>query len=262
MQWSEAVDQQMTALAQVEITPAIAERLLRLLDLTSLNETDTQEKIAVFLEMARTLPQPVAGVCVWPQFVRMAANEFAHSRTHVVTVANFPEGAATLVETLTEIERALTGGANEIDVVFPYQRFLAGERHYALNFIEACKAACGEKVLLKVILETGVLVEPTLIADASYDALMSGADFIKTSTGKISDGASLEAVATMLLLIKHTATQLTHPIGIKISGGIRTSQQAAQYLALADQIMGANWATPRTFRIGASQLAQELLKAL
>ena len=135
---------------------------------------------------------------------------------------------------------------------------MAGERHYAQTFVSACKIACGDEVTLKVILETGVLGEITIIADAAYDALSAGADFIKTSTGKLTEGATLEAAATMLLVIQHITPQLKHHVGLKVSGGIRTLEQAAQYIELADAIMGRDWVKPSTFRIGASKLMDEI----
>jgi deoxyribose-phosphate aldolase len=136
---------------------------------------------------------------------------------------------------------------------------LAGERHYAKDYIETCKAACGETITLKVILETGALNDPALIADACFDVFSVGADFVKTSTGKISEGATLEAAATMLLVIKHMQPQVKHTLGLKVSGGIREVQQAAQYVELADAILGRDWVTPQTFRIGASKLIDALV---
>lgn len=258
MEWSEAVSEQVTILpTTVAINEALIRRVVGLVDLTSLNSSDTQESVAAFLEKANTPHGHVAAICVYPQFVRMAAAQFAATKIKVSTVANFPNGDDPLDSVLVEIGSALEDGANEIDVVFPYGRYLAGERHYAHTFVEACKAVCGDKIL-KVILETGTLSDSAIIADAAYDVLAAGADFIKTSTGKISEGATLEAAATMLLVIKHIEPQLKHHVGLKISGGIRDMQTAAQYLALADNIMGRDWITPQTFRFGTSKLIENL----
>ena len=262
MQWSDTIHAEIEAMPKMAFNDALMRRLFGLLDLTSLNDSDTEASVAQFLLAADGPLGHVAAVCVSPAFVRLAADQMRGSKIHVASVANFPSGEASLTDVLVEIGRAIEDGANEIDVVFPYQRYLAGEKQYAQSFIESCKAACGPDVLLKVILETGVLVDLALIADASFDALQAGADFIKTSTGKVSEGATIEAAATMLLVIKHAEQQLKRTCGLKVSGGIRDVQQAAQYLALTEKIMGANWATPATFRIGASQLAKELLKAL
>jgi len=229
-----------------------------LLDYTSLNDDDTDASVAAFFEKAQTPFGYVAAVCVYPRFVSLAATQFADLPVKVATVANFPEGADKLESVLIEIGRALENGAQEIDVVFPYTRYLAGERKYAHTFVEACKDVCGDDVLLKVILETGALGETTIIADACYDVLAAGADFVKTSTGKIATGATLEAAATMLLVIRHIQPQLKHTVGFKAAGGIRSLEQAAQYIELADQIMGRDWVTADTFRIGASKLVDTL----
>lgn len=259
MQWVEVIKQHTDKLAAITVTPELQRKLFALIDLTSLSETDTESSIATFSEKAQSPLGHVAAVCVYPDFVRQMAAQFAGSRVQVATVVNFPEGNNSLETVLVQIGRAIQDGATEIDVVFPYLRYLAGERHYCQSFITACKAACGDSVTLKVILETGALIDPAIIADVSLDALTAGADFIKTSTGKIPEGATLEAAATMLLVIKHAETQLGRRLGLKVSGGIRTVQQAGSYVRLAALIMGENWVTPETFRIGASKLVDELL---
>lgn len=259
MQWSDTVKEYVQTLSDVQSSPALMQRLFSLVDLTSLNETDTESSIAVFCEKAQTSFGHVAAVCVYPQFVRQVVSQFAGTPVKVATVVNFPEGTASLESVLIEINDALLDGAQEIDVVFPYPRYLAGERRYAQTFVSSCKAACGNDAILKVILETGALGDLAIIADASYEALAAGADFIKTSTGKISTGATLEAAATMLLVIKHATPQLKHCVGLKVSGGIREIQQAAHYVELADRIMGREWVTAETFRIGASKLVDEMV---
>lgn len=258
MYWADAIQEQIKALKSVEKTPQLLERVVKLIDLTSLNADDTEASIAALCEKAQTIYGHVAAVCVAPQFTRLVAAQFAGSPIKTATVANFPDGSTPLENVLIEIGRSLQDGAQEIDVVFPYHRYLAGERQYALNFVAACKAACGD-VTLKVILETGVLLDASIIADASLDVLTAGADFIKTSTGKIAEGASLEAVAVMLLVLHHAAPQLKRQVGIKISGGVRTIEQAAQYIELADNIMGRDWVSSSTFRIGTSKLIDEML---
>ncbi len=258
MHWADATQELIQTLKPVEFNPALIRRILGLVDLTSLNATDTQASIAAFFEKAQTSFGHVAAVCVYPQFVRFAADEFSGTPIRVATVANFPEGTSSLESVLLEIGRALEDGAREIDVVFPYQRYLAGEQQAIRQFIADCKAACGDQVILKVILETGVLLDLAIIADASLAALTAGADFIKTSTGKIAEGATFQAAATMLLVIKHVQPKLHRPVGIKISGGVRDIQQAAQYIELADNVMDRDWVAPNTFRIGASKLISTL----
>lgn len=262
MQWADAVREVVQDLKPVESSIPLLQRMLGLVDLTSLNDNDTESSIAEFCEKAQVPLGHVAAVCVYPKFVRLASAQFAGSPVKVATVVNFPEGSSSLEQVLLEIGAALSEGANEIDVVFPYSRYLAGEQQYASSFVEACKAACGDDVKLKVILETGALVDTAIIADAAYDAVVAGADFIKTSTGKIAEGATLEAAATMLLVIHHVNLQLKRNAGIKISGGVREIQQAAQYMQLADKIMGREWVTADTFRIGASKLVDEMYKAM
>lgn len=259
MYWPEAIKEHLEVLKPVNVNIALLERMIGLIDLTSLNDHDTESDIAIFFEKAQTSLGHVAAVCVYPQFVSLGAAQFAGTAIKVATVANFPDGSSSLESVLIEIGRALADGAQEIDVVFPYHRYLAGEQQYAQTFISACKAACGEQVTLKVILETGALLDPAIIADASWEAIAAGADFIKTSTGKIAQGASLEAVAAMLLVIHHAMGQLKKHVGIKVSGGLKTIQQAAQFIELADNIMGRDWVNASTFRLGSSKLLDEIL---
>lgn len=257
MEWSKAIHEYTESLTAITPSPAICQRIVSFIDFTTLNESDTTESVAAFFEKAKTDYGHVAAVCVFPQFVRLAATQFDKSPIKVATVANFPSGNHKLESVLIEIGSALEDGAQEIDVVFPYERYLAGEQHYAHTFVESCKAVCGEKVLLKVILETGALSDPAIIADACFDVLAAGADFVKTSTGKIAEGATLDAAATMLLVIRHMLPQLKRKAGFKVSGGIRTLEQAAQYVQLADNILGRDYVTPATFRIGTSRCMWE-----
>jgi len=257
MQWSEIIKDYTHDLDQIAINSGTAAKLIHLLDLTSLNDDDTETSIAHFCTKARTTLGDVAAVCVYPQFVHLVADEFAATPIKVATVVNFPQGIASLESTLLAIGRALQDGAQEIDVVFPYSKYLNGERAYASTFVSECKAACGENVLLKVILETGQLKDPVMIAHAATDALNAGADFLKTSTGKTNPGATLEAATVLLMIIR----EMNLPNkGLKISGGVREIQQAGQYVELAARMMGLEWVTPKHFRIGASQLIDNILK--
>ncbi|MBX3708323.1 MAG: deoxyribose-phosphate aldolase [Gammaproteobacteria bacterium] len=254
MYWTDVIKEHIQTLKPVDITPQLIQRILGLVDLTSLNSTDTEQSVTTLCEKAQTPWGPVAAVCVYPQFVHLAVVELNHTPVKVATVTNFPEGENTLDSVLMEIGRALQDGVQEIDVVFPYQRYLAGEREYAQTFISTCKAACGERVLLKAILETGILSDLDKIANASLDVLGAGADFIKTSTGKVSQGATLEAAAVMLLVAQQAVSQLKRECGVKIAGGVREIHQAAQYVELADNIMGRERVKTSTFRIGTSKL--------
>lgn len=248
---------------QAEITAMQAKRAIGLLDLTSLNDDDTTASITALCQRAQTPVGPVAAVCVYPAFVTTArtvlANSAAHSSIRVATVVNFPSGAQDHAIVQQDTQQALDAGADEIDIVLPYQAYLNGDRPRALRLLTSICQLCAGRARVKAILETGALQQPALILAASRDAIAAGVDFIKTSTGKIDKSASLEACLMMLQAIH---TQLQHNgrrIGLKPSGGIRTSTEAAQYLALADSMMGADWATAETFRFGASSLLDALL---
>ncbi len=232
--------------------------LVGLIDLTSLNDHDNAETISALCHKALSPFGHVAAVCVYPRFVSQAKKILAAAPVKIATVVNFPEGNAGLDDVLSAIRQAIQDGANEIDVVFPYSDYLRGEKEKALNFIRQCKATAGEDIVLKVIIETGALVHSAVIAEVSYEVAHAGADFLKTSTGKIAVGATLDAARVMFATIK----KIARPIGIKISGGVRTIEQAEQYVGLAQQMMGADWVTPGHFRIGASQLLDALRDAL
>lgn len=260
MDWAKEVQKCLQQVLPQQVTQGLVTRVWSLVDLTSLNASDTEASIASFCEKARSPYGHVAAVCVYPQFTRLIAAEFSETPIKTATVANFPTGDASLESVLLEIGSALAEGAQEVDVVFPYKRYLAGDKTYGHEFVTACRAACGKDVLLKVILETGVLQDLKIIAAASYEALYAGADFIKTSTGKTDIGASLEAAAVMLMVVKAMSTQEKRSFGVKVSGGIRDFAQAGLYLDLADKIMGRGWVAPETFRIGSSALADEIAK--
>lgn len=227
--------------------------LFSLLDLTSLNEEDTETSIEALCQKAYGPLGEVAAVCIYPQFISAARESLrTHPTIKIATVANFPSGTLPLEHVLTEIKTALTAGANEIDVVMPYPAYLAGDTNVLAPFVTACKQACGDYVL-KVILESGAFNNQQQLADASRTAIVAGADFIKTSTGKIAEGATPAAAETMLNVIRELHP--THPAGFKAAGGIRTPEQANTYVQLAAKIMGKHWISPATFRIGTSRLA-------
>jgi deoxyribose-phosphate aldolase len=200
----------------------------------------------------------VAAVCVYPQFVATARGLLAGTTVNIATVANFPQGVASIDEVLLAIDQALKAGAQEIDVVFPYQRYLAGDTEVAQEFVSQCKKACGDK-LLKVILETGAFEDLSVLEQAAITAVNGGADFLKTSTGKIPVGATPKTAEVLLSVIKKMQPTVATQLGFKASGGVRTIEQAAGYIALANQILGAEWVTPKTFRLGASQLLDAVL---
>lgn len=240
-----------------KVSVDLTKKIISLIDLTSLNDTDDEIVIDKLCSKAITPLGPVAAVCVYPQFVRQAKTKLLNTAVKVATVANFPRGNATQSMVLAEIERAVTEGADEVDVVIPYQAYLVNRAESVQGFLHACKQAC-RSAKLKVILETGVLQSVELIEQASQAAIQAGADFLKTSTGKVAVGATLEAAATMLLAIKNSRAE-GRSVGFKASGGIRTPEQAASYIKLAELILGENWISPATFRFGASGLLDALL---
>ncbi len=230
----------------------LARRVLALVDLTSLTGSETEEEIAALCAQATTAEGPVAAVCVYGRSVATAVRELRGTEIPVAAVANFPEGDLDRERAVLETEHAVADGAREVDVVLPWRAFQAGDRAGALAVVEAVRAAC--PVTLKVILESGALHEPEVIGAAARDALAVGADFIKTSTGKREPAATLPAAAVMLEAVRAHGSG-----GFKASGGIRTTAQAAQYLELADALLGGDWASSRTFRFGASSLLGDLL---
>lgn len=230
------------------------ERIVTMLDLTSLNAADSKEDIKTLCEKAVTPLGHVAAVCVYPEFVGTAVSALEGTNVNVATVANFPLGTDDMQDVLRSIQASVVLGANEMDVVFPYEFYLAGERSLAREFVRECKKACGHNVLLKVILETGILKKPIIIADATRVVVEGGADFVKTSTGKYEVGATKEAAAVILLTLK----EMKENVGLKVAGGVREVGDAMGYIALANEIMGPAWITPQHFRIGASQLIDKL----
>lgn len=233
-------------------------KILELIDLTSLNDADNEKVIAALCQKAEISNTHVAAVCVYPRFVSEVKKLLVNKSIHIAAVANFPSGNELLKPVCDSIRQSISEGANEIDVVFPYQDYLSGEKEKAYDFIRACKAACGNEVLLKVILETGALLNISTIAEVSHDLCHAGADFLKTSTGKIPVGATPEAARAMLTVIK----KIPRPIGFKASGGVSSIEQAQQYIKLAEEIMGPAWVTPAHFRIGASQLVDVIRESL
>ena len=241
------------------MTPqATALRALSLLDLTDLSDTCSETAVHQLCKRARTAHGPVAAICIWPRFVSDAKRLLAGSRVKIATVINFPKGGDNVARAIGDAHEALRDGADEIDLVMPWHAFLDDDEQSAREMIEGVAAETAAEHVLKVILETGALGSPEAIAQASRLAIASGANFIKTSTGKIAVSATPEAADIMLREIKASG----RPVGFKAAGGVKTLADAEVYLALADQIMGPDWATRATFRFGASGLLDVLLAAL
>jgi deoxyribose-phosphate aldolase len=244
---------------------AISSRALPLVDLTNLADTCTSDDVRELWHQASTPFGMVAAVCVWPRFVGVARDQRRNDPEDaragailIATVVNFPSGNEPPREVAGAARSAVQAGADEIDLVLPYRALLAGDRASAGDMVERVRESVGSEVTLKVILETGALDSASAIGDASRIAIAAGADFIKTSTGRTAPSATPEAARTMLEAIRESG----RPVGLKPSGGIRTVEDAAVYLDLAGEIMGADWAAPRTFRFGASGLLSDLVAAI
>ena len=231
-------------------TQSSAQRVLSLIDLTNLNDDCTEEDVVELCSRAQGEFGNTAAVCVWPRFVNLCASIMRGTSIKVATVVNFPHGGTDVADVVATTIAALDAGADEIDLVLPYQSMIIGDEAQVLSMLQAVREVVHAPAHLKVILETGELINPERIRRASELAIKSGADFIKTSTGKTKISATPEAVTTMLQVIRDSGRL----VGLKPSGGIRTVADAQQYLDLADAIMGPQWATPQTFRFGASGL--------
>jgi deoxyribose-phosphate aldolase len=238
---------------------AVAAKALACLDLTNLNDDCTPAAIEKLCADAQTKFGNTAAICIWPRFVTQAREILgAGSPIKIATVVNFPSGELPLETVIGETEQAIADGADEIDLVIPYKEFMIGQKASARLMIAAIRERCKAPVKLKTILETGNLDDEALIREASAIALKEGADFIKTSTGKVRVNATPEAARIMLEEIKASGK----PAGFKPAGGVRTVADAAIYLGMADEIMGPGWAGPQTFRFGASGLLGDILAVL
>jgi deoxyribose-phosphate aldolase len=234
---------------------ATAKLALACLDLTSLNDADTEADVRTLCARADGPHGAVAAVCVWPRFAALARRVLP-STIAVAAVANFPDGSADMQRALRDTREIVDAGAQEVDVVLPFARLQAGDERTVAALLAAVRAAC-PGLALKVILETGVLVDATLIARASRLAIDAGADFLKTSTGKTPVSATTEAASVMLRAIA-ADPKAAHRVGFKASGGIRTVADAAFYLGLVESILGPEALGPQRFRIGASSLLNDI----
>ncbi|CAM3033591.1 deoxyribose-phosphate aldolase [Vibrio ordalii] len=241
---------------------AAALRALKLMDLTTLNDDDTDAKVIALCHDAKTAVGNTAAICIYPRFIPIAKKTLREQGTpevRIATVTNFPHGNDDIEIAVAETKAAVAYGADEVDVVFPYRALIAGNEQVGFDLVKQCKAACGD-ILLKVIIETGELKEEALIKKASQICIEAGADFIKTSTGKVPVNATPEYARMMLEVIRDMGVAKT--VGFKPAGGVRTAQDAALYLAMADELLGADWADSMHYRFGASSLLTNLLNTL
>lgn len=245
-----------------------AARALACLDLTSLNLDDTTERIDALCDRALS-PAPgitihPAAVCIYPRFVAQARARVAGSGIAVAAVANFPSGTASADEVVRDVAQAIADGADEIDVVFPFTAYLHGDHLAAGELVRLVSDVChtdARPVTLKVILETGMLGDSDTIKAAAAVAVANGADFLKTSTGKLEPAATPEAAAALLEVIA-AAQRSGHRIGLKVAGGVKTVADASIYLDLADNVLRPHGAEPSNFRFGASGLLNDIVHEL
>lgn len=241
---------------------------LNMIDLTTLEGKDTEGKI---IQMCHKAMQPgegisnlpmVAAVCVYPTYVALAKKTLGNSGVKVASVATaFPSGNSTREIKLLDTTLAVDSGADEIDMVISRGEFLKGNYNFVFDEIAAIKEACG-KARLKVILETGELSTLDNVRKASDIAIAAGADFIKTSTGKIQPAATMPVTLVMLEAIKDHYLKTAKMVGMKPAGGISTAKAALQYLVMVNETLGSKWLSNEWFRFGASSLANDIILQL
>ncbi|MBR1405424.1 MAG: deoxyribose-phosphate aldolase [Bacteroidales bacterium] len=275
----EAIDRSLGIIArnlENAVSPQVLKDCFSIMDLTSLRNQDTvasitklTEKVTAFRKDYPDYPLP-ASVCVYPNFAGVVKAHRCSPDLHVTTVAGcFPTSQSFLEVKMHECEMAVAAGADEIDIVLALNAFLAddfrtaGEEIHAMRqCIDKAAAAQGRKVILKVILETGLLVTPERIANASFIAMEEGADFIKTSTGKVEVNATPMAAYVMCQCIKAFYEKTGRKVGFKAAGGISTSMDAVCYYSIVSSILGKEWLDKRYFRFGVSRLANSLLSSI
>lgn len=242
--------------------------ILSCIDLTTLEGSDTSEKISTICKKARSIHEiadglpDVAAVCFYPTFVMQAKKELEGSDVQVASVAGaFPAGQSPIEVKVQEVKFAVEEGADEIDMVISRGKMLEGDHQQVFDEIAAIKAACG-KAHLKVILETGELQSLENIRKASELAINAGADFIKTSTGKIQPAATPEAFLVMADTVREYYDKTGKQIGLKPAGGVSTPEQALVYYRIVSKILGTHWLHKKLFRIGASRLTDKVIDVL
>jgi deoxyribose-phosphate aldolase len=243
----------------------LLKKIFSLIDLTTLSEKDNIKSVSSLCEKVNLQEEsfpsmpPVAAICVYPELVSVVKEHLENPLVSIASVGGgFPASQTFTNIKVMEIEQAIEQGAEEIDIVIPVGKFLMGDLEYVEHEIQIIKQRVGA-VHLKVILETGALADLTLVRKASLLSIGAGADFVKTSTGKIAPGATPEAVIVMCQAIKDYYNRTGKKIGIKPAGGISDAPTALLYYAIVREILGEDWLNSERFRIGASGLANRLL---
>ncbi len=238
------------------------------IDLTTLNPTDNEERVRLFTQKVNEFEEKypeldnVASICVYPNFAEVVNMNLDVSEVHTTVVAaGFPSSQTFNEIKVAECALAVASGADEVDIVIGVGQFLQGAYEEMCDTISECKAACKDAIF-KVILETGALKTASNIMKASILAIYSGADFIKTSTGKLEPAATPEAVLVMCKAAKAYYEQTGNKVGIKVAGGVRTPADAVKYYCIVKSVLGEEWLTKDLYRIGASSAANNLLSAI
>lgn len=238
------------------------------IDLTTLNPTDNEERVRNFTQKVNDFEEQypeldnVASICVYPNFAEVVSMNLDVTEVHTTVVAaGFPSSQTFNEIKVAECALAVASGADEVDIVINVGQFLQGQYEEMCDTIAECKDACRDKIF-KVILETGALKSASNIMKASILAIYAGADFIKTSTGKLDPAATPEAVLVMCKAAKAYFEQTGKRIGIKVAGGVRTPEDAVKYYSIVKSVLGEEWLTKDLYRIGASSAANNLLSAI
>ena len=262
------------ALMETVSSPEVFKKCFSLMDLTTLHSDDTEESVKKLVQKANGIrekypdyPMP-ASICVYPNFASVVKDSRSTAELHVTTVSGcFPSSQSFLEVKARECELAIRAGADEIDIVLALNSFLAGDLDAASNEIRTMRSAIdaasgGRKVILKVILETGLLVTPENIARASFLAMEAGADFIKTSTGKVDINATPMAAVVMCECIAAYYAKTGRKVGFKAAGGISVAKDALAYYCIVSLILGKEWLCKDLFRFGVSRLGNSLMEAI
>lgn len=265
-QVKEAVDKILHTKLKGNESLEVYKSLFSCIDLTSLNSEDNDDSIQKLVQRVNIFGEEhpgfpnVAGICVYPCFAEIVRDTLEEEEVkNVVVAGSFPTSQTFTEVKIAEVSLAIADGAEEIDIVMQQGLFRAGDYDSLIEEISEIKDACRGK-LLKVILETGLLRDASEVAKASLLAIFAGADFIKTSTGKTDKGATPEAVYVMCKLIKRYNELFDTKIGLKVSGGVSTCEQAVVYYTIVKEVLGEEWLTKDLFRIGTSRLVDALVK--
>lgn len=284
MEYSNIINQYAPAMSEAEVAAAVAQAkaamsknenvevykfCLSAVDLTTLTCNDSEESVTEFAKRTVTFAEKypqipnVASICVYPAFVETVGVAVDGTPMRITSVGGgFPASQTFLEVKMLEVAMAVENGADEVDIVLNVGKMLTGAYDEAANEVEVIRSEMDSDIILKVIIESGALKTPDLIRKASLISMAAGADFIKTSTGKIDVAATPEAAVVMCQAIKDFYAATGRKVGFKAAGGVKTPSDAALYYTIVEQILGEEWLTTDLFRIGASSAANNLLSAI